>query len=80
MAKVVLALLVVAAAVFYILFKAPQGGQVNASTPAPAMVQAPAPVALPAASAGTPPASGAGPDLPALPSSPPGPARLRGRR
>lgn len=44
MAKVVLALLVVAAAVFYILFKAPQGGQVNASTPAPAMVQAPAPV------------------------------------
>ncbi len=51
MAKVVLALLVVAAAVFYILFKAPQGGQVNASTPAPAMVQAPAPVALPAASA-----------------------------
>ncbi|CCF99064.1 hypothetical protein B7R77_15930 [Ralstonia solanacearum K60] len=51
MAKVVLALLVVAAAVFHILFKAPQGGQVNASTPAPAMVQAPAPVALPAASA-----------------------------
>ncbi|MBB6590936.1 hypothetical protein LBW59_02935 [Ralstonia solanacearum] len=50
MAKVVLALLVVAAAVFYILFKAPQGGQVNASVPAPAMVQAPPPVALPAAS------------------------------
>ncbi|MDB0525771.1 hypothetical protein AB6Q13_21780 [Ralstonia solanacearum] len=50
MAKVVLALLVVAAAVFYILFKAPQGGQVNASTPTPAMVQAPAPVALPPAS------------------------------
>lgn len=64
MAKVVLALLVVAAAVFYILFKAPQGGQVNASTPAPAMVQAPAPVALPAASAGTPPASGAAASAP----------------
>ncbi|WP_197337804.1 hypothetical protein [Ralstonia solanacearum] len=67
MAKVVLALLVVAAAVFYILFKAPQGGQVNASTPAPAM---PAPVALPAASAGTPPASGAAASAPSATSAP----------
>ncbi|BCL91828.1 hypothetical protein MAFF301069_14360 [Ralstonia pseudosolanacearum] len=58
MAKVVLALLVVAAAVFYILFKAPQGSTVSASTPAPA------PASQPTASAE--PASGPAASAPAV--------------